>query len=180
MNVRLTLALGLGLAGWGLPVLAHGVVLEHRQVDSVEVLAQFDTGAPMANAQVVVYAPDNPTEAWQQGTTDDQGRFSFVPDETLPGSWEVMVRQAGHGGVVTIPVSAAVADGAPPLGETDGAPDRAPDGTEGVGGLESAESAPNSVISPEANLSPVQRGITIGSVIWGFIGTALFFARGKR
>ncbi|MFQ4140455.1 carboxypeptidase-like regulatory domain-containing protein [Nodosilinea sp. PGN35] len=176
MNVRLSLVLGLGLVGWGLPVLAHGVVLEHRQVGSVEVVAQYETGEPMANAQVVVYAPDNPTEAWQQGTTDDQGRFSFVPDETLPGSWEVMVRQAGHGGVMTIPVSAAMADGAPP-----GEPDEASDSPARAEGTElEPNSGPNSVISPRTSLSPVQRGITIGSVIWGFVGTALFFARGKR
>lgn len=169
MRLKLALVLALGAGGWGLPVLAHGVVLEHRQVASVEVVAQFDTGEPMANAQVIIYAPENPTEAWQQGSTDDQGRFSFVPDETLPGTWEVMVRQAGHGGIITIPVSPEMADGA-----LQTASEGATSNSEATG------SVPNSVISPSTNLSPVQRGITIGSVIWGFIGTALFFARGKR
>ncbi|TVQ10200.1 MAG: carboxypeptidase regulatory-like domain-containing protein [Leptolyngbya sp. DLM2.Bin27] len=165
MRLKLALVLALGLAGYGLPVLAHGVVLEHRQVSSVEVLAQFDTGEPMANAQVLVYAPDEPNEAWQQGTTDDQGRFSFVPDADQPGSWEVMVRQAGHGAIATIPVS-----GSSEAGADNGAGETAT----------TTEPPASSAISPSTNLSPVQRGITIGSVIWGFIGTALFFARGKR
>jgi nickel transport protein len=162
MRLNLTLALTLGWAGWALPAIAHGVTVEHRQVSSVEINARFETGEPMANAQVLIYAPDNPTEPWQQGTTDDQGQFSFAPDPTQPGSWEVMVRQAGHGVVTTIPV------------EDPSSENSASDpGTE-------AKVEPNSLISPSTGLSPVQQGITIGSVIWGFIGTALFFARGKR
>lgn len=162
MRLNLTLALTLGLAGWTLPAIAHGLTVEHRQVSSVEIEARFETGEPMAQAQVLVYAPANPAEPWQQGTTDDQGRFSFTPDQTQPGSWEVMVRQAGHGAVTTIPI------------EDPSSENSASDpGTE-------AESESNSLISPSTGLSPVQQGITIGSVIWGFIGTALFFARGKR
>ncbi|WOD41211.1 hypothetical protein [Nodosilinea sp. E11] len=163
MKFKFALAWALGAASLGGPVLAHGVVLEHRQLSSVEVAAQFETGEPMANAQVLVYAPDNPSEPWQQGNTDDQGRFSFVPDTTLVGNWEVMVRQAGHGAIATIPIGAATGGEATNLA------------------LEAeAEPSPESLISPSTTLSPVQRGITIGSVIWGFIGTALFFARGKR
>lgn len=163
MKLNLTLALTLGLVGWALPAIAHGVTVEHRQVSSVEIEARFETGEPMANAQVLVYAPDNPTEPWQQGNTDGQGQFSFTPDTTQPGSWEVMVRQAGHGVLTTIPVADS------PSAET-----AASDPTGEV------KSSPNSLISPSTGLSPVQQGITIGSVIWGFIGTALFFARGKR
>jgi nickel transport protein len=163
--MRLTLAVGwtLGLVGWALPVFSHGVTVEHRQVSSVELEAQFETGEPMANAQVLVYAPDNPTEPWQQGNTDDQGRFNFAPDATQPGNWEVMVRQAGHGVLTIVPVAESAAAASP-------APDP---------GAE-AEASSSSLLSSSTSLSPVQRSITIGSVIWGFIGTALFFARGKR
>ncbi|MEA5450470.1 carboxypeptidase regulatory-like domain-containing protein [Leptolyngbya sp. CCNP1308] len=162
MRLNLTVGLTLGLAGWALPAIAHGVTVEHRQVSAVEIEARFETGEPMANAQVLVYAPGNPTEPWQQGNTDDQGRFNFAPDVAQPGSWEVMVRQAGHGVLTTIPV----AD--PSLENSASSP-----GTE-------AEAESNSLVSSSTGLSPVQQGITIGSVIWGFIGTALFFARGKR
>ncbi|MBD1917023.1 carboxypeptidase regulatory-like domain-containing protein [Phormidium sp. FACHB-322] len=162
----MTLVLTLGWAGWALPAIAHGVTVEHRQVSSVEINAQFETGEPMANAQVLVYAPNQLAEPWQQGTTDDQGRFSFTPDADQPGSWEVMVRQAGHGVVTIIPVEA-------PSPENSASDPGSDPGAE-------AEADPNSLISPSTGLSPVQQGITIGSVIWGFIGTALFFARGKR
>ncbi|MEO1070063.1 MAG: carboxypeptidase-like regulatory domain-containing protein [Cyanobacteria bacterium J06638_6] len=161
MRLRFTLGLVLGLMSWETAVLAHGVTVEHRQVSNVEIQARFDSGEPLANAQVLVYAPEDPTEAWERGTTDDQGRFSFAPDLTQPGNWEVVVRQAGHGELTTIPVGAlAPADGS--------------------GARVGAEPAANSLISPSTTLSPVQRGITIGSVVWGCVGTALFFARGKR
>lgn len=163
MRLRLKFVgvLALALANGATPALAHGVIVEHRQVSGVELKARYETGEPIANAQVLVYAPGNPTETWQKGTTDDQGRFSFTPDTSQPGSWEVMVRQAGHGALTTIPVAAT----------SGGQPATAP-------ATETKTSF--SAISPSATLSPVQRGITIGSVIWGFIGTALFFARGKR
>lgn len=185
MRLDVALALALGMVGWAVPVLAHGVELDHRRVSSIELEARFETGEPMAQAQVLVYAPGNPTEAWQQGTTDDQGRFSFVPDETLPGPWEVMVRQAGHGAIATISVTGTSGTGTPGTGTSNPGSEAAdpavlnPPG----GNLEPEEEADplgNSLISPSTRLSPVQRSITIGSVIWGFIGTALFFARGKR
>ncbi len=195
MRLDVALVLALGAVGWAVPVLAHGVELEHRRVSSIELEARFETGEPMAQAQVLVYAPNNPTEAWQQGTTDDQGRFSFVPDETLSGNWEVMVRQAGHGAIATIlvtatPVTESPETGIPgtetPVAETSNPGSEAADPTvpnPPGGDLEPGEEADpsgNSLISPSTRLSPVQRSITIGSVIWGFIGTALFFARGKR
>lgn len=170
MRLNFALALALGAVGWALPVLGHGIEMEHRRVSSVEVQARFETGEPMAQAQVLVYAPDDPAEVWQQGTTDDQGQFSFVPDETVPGNWEVVVRQAGHGTIATIPVTAAVS--------TEDTPDSEP--SPGIDPGEEGETPTNSFISSSTGLSPVQRGVTIGSVIWGFIGTALFFARGKR
>ncbi|PSR18903.1 hypothetical protein C8255_05115 [filamentous cyanobacterium CCP3] len=163
LRLRFTWLLALALTSGAAPALAHGVTVEHRKVSSVELEARFETGEPMANAQVLVYAPGNPTDVWQEGTTNDQGRFSFTPDSSQPGSWEVMVRQAGHGVLTTIPVADSTAEGDP----------ASTPATE-------AEAGSNSLISPSTTLSPVQRGITIGSVIWGFIGTALFFARGKR
>jgi nickel transport protein len=164
MNGKHALGLGLAIAGWGAPALAHGVTVEHRQLNQIELEARFETGEPMANAQVLIYAPGNPTAVWQEGTTDAQGRFSFVPDPALPGGWEVMVRQAGHGELTIIPVAAS------------------PDLASGANSAPAAEAGgvANSVISPSTTLSPAQRAITIGAVIWGCIGTALFFARGKR
>ncbi|NJL49854.1 MAG: carboxypeptidase regulatory-like domain-containing protein [Leptolyngbyaceae cyanobacterium SM2_5_2] len=143
---------------WATPGLSHGVSIQHQTVSSVEIQASFDSGEPMKEAQVVVYAPDNPTEPWMKGTTDAEGRFVFTPDAAQPGNWEVAVRQAGHGEILSIPVGAELASADP--------------SSPALGQSVSTSSAPE--------LSPVQRWITIGAVIWGFIGTALFFSRGKR
>jgi nickel transport protein len=171
MKQRLPILLAaLGSIGWVTPVLAHGAHIEYQPTESIQIQAKYDSGEPMQGAQVMVYSPENLSEPWTQGTTDDQGRFVFSPDTSQPGNWEVTVRQAGHGDIVAIPVAgdeAAVAD----VGET-----ATGDETAAAPICETpAESSPQT-----AQLSPVQQGITIGAVIWGFIGTALFFARGKR
>jgi nickel transport protein len=180
MKHRLPILLAtLGGIGWVTPVLAHGVRIEYQPTESIQIEARYDTGEPMQGAQVMVYSPKNLADPWTQGTTDDQGRFVFAPDTSQPGNWEVTVRQAGHGDIVAIPIGgneATVATGdAAPTGEaTAETMDEATDRPEPAA-AESPAVAPQS-----AQLSPVQQGITIGAVIWGFIGTALFFARGKR
>jgi nickel transport protein len=156
--------------GWSPSVLAHGVQIQHQIVSGIEIQARYDSGEPMEEAQVTVYAPDRPTEPWMTGTTDTAGRFMFTPDKTQPGNWEVMVRQAGHGNVLSIPVEAE-ALAADPAGET-----LTPDQSPGQG----EPSTQATLTSQPGELSPVQRWVTIGAVIWGFIGTALFFSRGKR
>jgi nickel transport protein len=84
---------------------AHGAEIEYRSATAIEIIAKFDSGEPMGGAQVVVYAPDDPTTPWLTGVCDDEGRFSFVPDSTKPGTWDVQVRHAGHGDIVHIAVS---------------------------------------------------------------------------
>ncbi len=91
--------------------MAHGVDLTAGTVEGVEVTAVFDGGGgPMAGAQVTVFAPDDPARPWMTGTTDEEGRFFFVPDAALPGTWDVQVRQAGHGGIVRVEVTAEGAE----------------------------------------------------------------------
>ena len=90
----------------GLPMKAHahGVVIEYTVDMAIEIVATYDNGEPMAGAQVVVYAPDDPSTPWLTGVCDDQGRFTFVPDASKPGTWDIQVRKAGHGGMVHIPI----------------------------------------------------------------------------
>jgi nickel transport protein len=99
----------------------------------------------MAGAQVAVYAPDDPTTPWLTGVCDDEGVFSFTPDTSKPGTWDVQVRLAGHGGIIHIPVG----EGAAASG--------------GLGGY-----------------SWLQIAIMATCVIWGSIGTALYFRRRRR
>jgi nickel transport protein len=145
--IRLGAALyiGLGLIASPLPVQAHGADIQYEIFgQEIRITAVYDSGEPMAGAQVTVYAPDEPSVPWLSGICDEQGRFTFTPDAAIPGSWAVQVRQAGHGDMVHIPV-----------GDNTTASD-------GGGGF-----------------TTLQIIIMSACVIWGFVGTALFFARKK-
>ncbi len=98
---------GLGIVAMaigGLPMaaLAHGAHIQARTATAMEIQASYDTGEPMAEATVQVYAPDDPQTPVYTGLTDADGKFVFVP--TAPGNWEVSVRQAGHGDIAVVPV----------------------------------------------------------------------------
>lgn len=136
----LVMALCLALSS---PVYAHGAKIEYTVGMTVEIFAAYDSGEPMAGAQVIVYAPDDPSTPWLTDLCDDEGRFSFVPDTDKTGTWDIQVRQAGHGDIVHIPIGVAAA---------------------GAGG--------------EGN-TPLQIVLMAICVVWGSIGTALYFSRRK-
>ena len=155
------------LASLSLPTktLAHGTKISYENVRSIVINAVYDTGKPMAKAQVSVYAPVNSSQPWLTGTTDKKGRFLFQPDSTKSGKWEVKVRHLGHGGVIQVP-------GIPATPQTEQ--------TESP-----TVSTPTQVVSVSSQsdslgYTPLQQGLMIGSVIWGCIGTALFFSRYKK
>ncbi|MDY7020088.1 MAG: carboxypeptidase-like regulatory domain-containing protein [Cyanobacteriota bacterium] len=140
---------------------AHGVKIEHRTTQSIEINAQYDTGKPLSNAQVTIYAPNDPTTPWQQGQTDEQGNFVFIPDPTQTGYWDVKVRQAGHGGLTSIQV---VSDSnTPQVSESEVS--------------ENIENPGSFYSKVSTGLSPVQQGLMMGSMLWGCVGTALFFSK---
>jgi len=143
------------------PVTAHGSNISYTTGPAVALVAQFDNGEPMAGAQVTIYAPDDPVNPWMTGTCDAEGRFTFMPDPDRPGNWEVQVRQSGHGDIVVIPVGAGMATAAG-MGEGVAryAPVMQPVG--GVGGY-----------------TPLQLLVMGASVVWGCVGTALFFINRK-
>jgi nickel transport protein len=120
---------------------AHGAKIEYRVTRLVEITALFDTGEPIRGGQVTVYAPDDPATPYLTGTTDEEGRFSFTPDPEILGTWDVQVRQAGHGDIVHIP-----------LGEGHA--------TEGSTGF-----------------TTLQLVVMGACVLWGLMGTALYFSR---
>ena len=123
---------------------AHGAKIEYTISMAVEIVATYDTGSPMTGGQVTVYAPDDPATPWLEGVCDEEGRFVFTPDPTKPGTWDIQVRQAGHGDMIHIPIGEDVA-------------------TTGGGGY-----------------STFQIVLMSTCVIWGFVGTALFFSRNRR
>lgn len=149
--IGLTAALGAGIwAGSAAPTQAHGAKIEVLP-QAVEIVATFDTGEPMDNAQVGVYAPDMPNTPWQTGQTDSEGRFSFTPDADMGGLWEVTVRKAGHGQTTSF----------------------------ALGGEAGTRAITTSTQSP-ATQSAVQKWLSMGGIVWGFVGTALYFSNKTR
>ncbi|MEL6493521.1 MAG: carboxypeptidase regulatory-like domain-containing protein [Cyanobacteria bacterium J06623_7] len=133
--------------------LAHGAKIQYRQTSAIAIQAKYDDGTPMANAQVVIYAPSDRTNPWLKGETDAEGNFSFIPD-TEPhniGNWDVKVRQSGHGNITSIPINR--------------------------GNL--TQTTATQLASAGAGYSLSQKIVMAAAVGWGFVGTTLFFARPK-
>lgn len=101
--LMLVLSLVLVLATSSL-VLAHGTKFEYHAQTSYEIVATYDDGTPMAEAQVSVFAPNEPSKPWTTGTCDEKGRYVLTPDTSIAGEWAVQIRRAGHGGMLNIPV----------------------------------------------------------------------------
>lgn len=88
------------------PALAHSVLTDYRLVaESLEIQASFTTGEALNGAEVVVYAPNDPTHPWLKGVTDPEGNFAFEPDRALPGEWVVKIGAGDHGDELAVPVS---------------------------------------------------------------------------
>lgn len=148
------------MLGLSQQVLAHGANIVYQQTEAIAIRATYDDGTPMVNAQVVVYAPNQPAIPWLKGTTDEQGKFNFIPSSTISGNWDIKIRQSGHGDIISIPWQAA----------------------QSVSALESQDTISSNnhrLLSVNSNSTPIQKVIMAATVAWGFIGTALFFSRQK-
>jgi nickel transport protein len=91
-----------------MPALAHSVQTDYRMVsDALEIQSTFSTGEALEGAPVTIYAPNDANRPWLQGTTDQQGTFSFQPDPKLVGEWSVKIGSEvdDHGDILTVPVS---------------------------------------------------------------------------
>ncbi|MEM7117277.1 MAG: hypothetical protein AAF614_32890 [Chloroflexota bacterium] len=88
------------------PALAHGTSMQMEVVNeaTLELRALFDTGEPMSEAQITVYAADNPTEAWHSGVADENGFYAFDVDTSIRGEWAISIRTAGHGEILHLNV----------------------------------------------------------------------------
>jgi nickel transport protein len=164
-------ALGLVLL-CGQPGWSHGAIATVTRTFSVEAI--YSSGQPMASAQVVVYSPDNPNEPWITGQTNQQGKFEFSPD--TPGNWEVVIRQAGHGTTVNVPVEAQA------IAQIDDIPtETLTEAPQTTASPQTTAKATSAIVSSSAPLAhPLQRWASAGAALWGLIGTVLFFSRGKK
>lgn len=143
---RFIILFSLFLAMFAIPVkaYAHGAHIQYTS-SSIEITAKYDNGEPMSGAQVIIYTPDDLSNAWLTGTLDDEGHFTFTPDTSIHGDWKVKVRLGGHGDIINIPV-----------GEAEG-------GSSGGG-----------------SYSVLQIVLMSVCVVWGAIGTALFFIQRRK
>jgi nickel transport protein len=130
---------------------------------AIRVQAKYDSGDPMKEAQVTVYAPNNPAEAWQTGKTDEQGYYVFVPNSEIRGNWEVKIRKAGHGDIASIPVEEANTTTASTSTSSN-----------------SSQLKLAQVRGSSAGYTPLQRTVMGIVVVWGCVGTALFFMSRRR
>jgi nickel transport protein len=87
---------------------AHGIKIEYSlspvMAVKIELAAASDTGEPLANAGVSIYAPSGSGEPWQQRETGPDGRFRFLPDVRQPGLWTVTVMQDERRADLRIPL----------------------------------------------------------------------------
>lgn len=84
---------------------SHAALLKAESAQAVRLHARYDTGQPMAHAQVFIYAPGDSSGPWGQAVTDREGRLEFVLGPEM-GRWRFQVRQAGHGAVAYVTLGA--------------------------------------------------------------------------
>lgn len=145
---------------------SHGVAIAYQTTEAISIQAKYDNGKPMSNAQVVVYSPENPSEAWQTGVTDDEGKFAFIPENDVSGNWTVKVRSAGHGSVINIPLQSLNTE-----------IDNNTQEEMSVNTNNREEKTSSITSSATGELSTSQKILMAITGSWGFIGTALFFSR---
>ena len=106
----ISLAVALLLTGAAAQDSAHALYAADTRHDGV-VLVQFaySGGEQPTYAKVEVYSPADDKVEFQNGRTDAQGRFAFMPD--APGRWRIiMADNMGHR--VEHPVEVSAAQGA--------------------------------------------------------------------
>ncbi|MBE9221910.1 carboxypeptidase regulatory-like domain-containing protein [Cyanobacterium stanieri LEGE 03274] len=150
---------------------AHGVLLEYEKVGAIALKAQYDTGQPMKNAQVLIYAPDTSQEPYLQGITDENGNFTFYPAQNTTGTWTVKVTTAGHGSIINIPILSS------DVGKI--TPDNNINNQENNNVIfNSSQGQISNNISATPNNG--QKLLMAMSGVWGLVGTALFFSRSNK
>ena len=96
----ISLAVALLLAGAAAQVSAHALYAADTRHDGV-VLVQFaySSGEQPTYAKVEVYSPADDKVEFQNGRTDAQGRFAFMPD--APGRWRIIMAETWATGLNT-------------------------------------------------------------------------------
>lgn len=109
MRLSFAILLAMLLCCPATPARAHGVGHAPENTPAEALRFYYSDGAPMAFAEITVFAPDE--AEYQNARTDAKGRFAFLPD--TPGAWRVVINDGmGHrsettftAGTVSSPVS---------------------------------------------------------------------------
>lgn len=192
-----------------MPSFAHGVRINHT-IDAISgeitIMAAFDTGEVLNEAAVVIFAPNDLINPWSTGVMDENGSYTFMPDYTIEGFWDIQVRKAGHGGLVNVEITTdMMPDPANNTSDIDsdsntstitlsdgsqvgiiGDANFTVDGNTIIFETDSSTSENTTLTSQSVADTQQASGFTTAqiiimslSVIWGFVGTALYFMRGK-
>jgi nickel transport protein len=182
------------------PILAHGVRIDHiidAATGEITVTAAFDSGEVLDGAAVVIFAPDDLINPWSTGVMDENGSYSFMPDYTIEGFWDIQVRKAGHGGLISVEISAdMMPDPLNSAGAGNSSTITLSDGSQVVitsstrfvveGDTVIFQTAGATSTPQPVSDTQLASGFTTGqiiimslSVIWGLIGTALYFTKRK-
>jgi len=69
----------------------------------IGLIVSYDDGTPISYADTKIFSPKGEKIPFQEGVTDKNGRFLFVPDET--GIWKISINDGmGHGLIKEIEV----------------------------------------------------------------------------
>ncbi|MEA5535680.1 hypothetical protein [Crocosphaera sp. XPORK-15E] len=94
-----------GVMGISSETLAHTMQTNYLFSDKLEFQTVYSTDEVAKNADVIIFAPNDTEKPWLESTTDEQGRFAFLPDTSIPGDWEVQIIDEGHGEILIVPVT---------------------------------------------------------------------------
>ncbi|MEO0563660.1 MAG: hypothetical protein AAF125_16260 [Chloroflexota bacterium] len=195
INVLRWFALLAALLAFVSPAHAHGVVIDlsfDEATGELTVAAAFDTGEVLDEAQIAVFAPSDIVTPWLTGVANVDGVFTFTPDFSDEGEWTIQVRKAGHGGLANTMIDASMAPDASTSEADLTAVTTTDAGRIVITGDAVFEVTGDVVINTTGGsslerqsltdgLSPAQVIIMSVSVVWGAIGTALYFSgRGKQ
>lgn len=190
---------------FAIPTLAHGVRIDHARNENtgeITVTAVFDTGEVLDHAAIIIFSPDDIVNPWKTDTLDDTGSYTFIPDYRAEGFWDIQVRKAGHGGLIHIEITQDMKpEDAPDVSTVTGTETQSTltlsDGSQititgdanfqvdgdiiisATGDIQQADEASRTNDGSGNGFTPAQILIMSVSIIWGCIGTALYFSRRK-
>ena len=103
------LALCFGFFLFPQPSFAHMVETYYGTKDhSLEIQALFSTGEKFNGADVIIHPPSNSNYLEIRGFTDEEGKFVFHPDYSVPGVWSVEIgdeNESNHWDMLRVPVT---------------------------------------------------------------------------